>query len=187
MVAFIASFVLVLLAEMGDKTQLMAMAFTARYNAYKVMAGVFLATLLNQSLAVAAGHYLTKIVPIGVISVAAAISFIIFGLWIIRGDKSGGEEKRRSRFGPIATVAMAFFLAEMGDKTQLATISLAVEYKNIFGVLAGTTLAMLAANAIGIIVGIFMHKHIPEKAVKWFSAGVFILFGIIGLYKALVK
>lgn len=185
MAAFIASFILVLLAEMGDKTQLLAMAFATKYSVYKVLFGVFLATLLNNSLAVGVGHFLTTIIPLDVISFLAAISFIVFGLWTIRGDKFEGGEKRVSRFGPVLTVGIAFFLVEMGDKTQLATISLAVEYKNMFAVLMGTTLAMLIADAIGIGIGVIMHKHIPERSIKWISASLFILFGLLGVYKVL--
>jgi len=185
MTAMIASFLFVVLAEMGDKTQLLAMAFAAKYDARKVLIAVFIATLLNHSLAVAVGHFLTKVVPMDVISFIAALSFILFGLWTLRGDKLEGEDKRATKFGPIVTVGIAFFLAEMGDKTQLATISLAVEYSNVFGVLIGTTLGMVVADAFGIVVGVVMRKHIPEKSIKWFSAIVFILFGLHGVYKVL--
>jgi putative Ca2+/H+ antiporter (TMEM165/GDT1 family) len=186
MAAFIASFLLVVLAEMGDKTQLLAMAFATRYKAYQVLIGVFLATILNHTLAVGAGHFLATVIPFDIISFIAALSFIAFGLWTIRGDKLEGEDKKESRFGPVVTVGIAFFLAEMGDKTQLSTISLAVQYRNMFGVLMGTTLAMVIADAIGIIVGIVMRKHIPEKAIKWFSAAIFVLFGLGLTYKFLV-
>lgn len=185
MTAFIASFIFVLLAEMGDKTQLLAMAFAAKYSAHKVLIAVFIATILNHTLAVLTGHFLTVIIPIKIISLIAALSFILFGLWTLRGDKLAGEDKKESRFGPIITVGIAFFLAEMGDKTQLATISLAIEYRNMLSVLIGTTLAMVAADAFGIVIGIIMRKHIPEKSIKWFSAIVFILFGIISAYRTL--
>lgn len=180
-----ASFIFIVLAEMGDKTQLLAMAFATRYSAHKVLIAVFIATLLNHSLAVVVGRFLTTIVPMNVISLVAAISFILFGLWTLRGDRIGNEDKRQSRFGPILTVGIAFFLAEMGDKTQLATISLAIQYNNMLSVLIGTTLGMVVADSIGIIVGIVMRKHIPEKMIKWISASVFILFGISGIYKVL--
>ncbi|MDP3789730.1 MAG: TMEM165/GDT1 family protein, partial [Candidatus Omnitrophota bacterium] len=166
MTALIASFLFVALAEMGDKTQLLAMAFAARYSAHKVLLAVFLATLVNHTLAVVAGRFLTIVVPMDIISFVAALSFIVFGLWTIRGDKLGVEDKKEPRFGPIMTVGIAFFLAEMGDKTQFATISLAVEYQNMFNVLMGTTLGMVAADAVGIIIGIVMRSHIPEKSIK---------------------
>ena len=130
MPAFIASLLFVTLAEMGDKTQLLAMAFATRFPAPTVLAAVFVATLLNHALAVAAGRLLTTVIPLDVISLTAALSFILFGLWTIRGDTLEGEDQRHSSFGPFLTVAIAFFLAELGDKTQLATISLAVKYSD---------------------------------------------------------
>jgi putative Ca2+/H+ antiporter (TMEM165/GDT1 family) len=180
--AFIASFLLIILAEMGDKTQLLAMAFATRYSAVKVLIAVFLATLLNHALAVLVGHFLTVFIPLEIISLIAALSFILFGLWTLRGDTLKGEDKKTSRFGPITTVAIAFFLAEMGDKTQLATISLAVEYNNMLYVLMGTTLGMVVADSIGIVVGIMLKKRIPDRLIKWISAAIFIIFGLIGVY-----
>lgn len=185
MSAFIASFLFVALAEMADKTQLLAMAFATKYSAHKVLIAVFIATLLNHTLAVVFGRFLTVVIPMDIILFIAALSFIIFGLWTIRGDRLEAGSKKESRFGPIVTVGIAFFLAEMADKTQLATVSLAVKYDNMFSVLMGTTLAMVAADAIGIIVGIIMRKKIPETAIKWFSATVFVLFGLSGVYKVL--
>lgn len=187
MTAFLASLIFVILAEMGDKTQLLAMAFATRYSSQKVLLAVFLATILNHGLAVLVGRFLTKLVPIDAISFIAAFSFIVFGLWTIRGDKLQGEDKKESRFGPIITVGIAFFLAEMGDKTQLATISLAVEYKNMINVLMGTTLGMIIADSFGIIVGVVMRKHIPDKAIKWVSAIIFILFGLSGMYNIMIS
>ncbi len=183
--AFVASLLFVALAEMGDKTQLLAMAFAARYSAHKVLLAVFFATLCNHTLAVAVGHFLTKVIPLDIISLAAAASFIVFGLWTIRGDKLEGEDKKESRFGPVVTVGVAFFLAEMGDKTQLATVSLAVEYQNMIGVLAGTTMGMVIADAVGIGIGIVMKRHIPETAIKWVSAAVFVAFGLSGVCRVL--
>ncbi len=180
---FVASLVFVFLAEMADKTQLLVMAFASRYSAVKVLIAVFFATLLNLSLAVAAGHFLTVVVPMHIISFVAGVSFIIFGLWTIRGDKPEEDGKRKSRFGPILTVAIAFFIAEMGDKTQLATISLAIQYRDTINVLLGATLGMVIADAIGIMVGLVLRKHIPQRLMKFISASIFILFGFISVYK----
>jgi putative Ca2+/H+ antiporter (TMEM165/GDT1 family) len=171
---------------MGDKTQLLAMAFATRYSASKVLWAVFLATILNHALAVLTGHFLTTVIPLDIISFLAAFSFIIFGLWTLRGDKLEGEDKKVSRLGPILTVGIAFFFAEMGDKTQLATISLAVKYQSMISVLTGTTAGMIIADAFGIITGIVLKKHIPEKTIKWFSAIIFILFGLSGMYKIII-
>ena len=181
---FIASFLFVVLAEMGDKTQLLAMAFAARFPAKTVLAGVLVATLVNHLLAVVAGSWLTNIIPLDTIQIAASASFILFGLWTLRGDKLEGEDKRY-RFNPFWTVAVAFFFAEMGDKTQLATVALAAKYRTIIPIWMGTTAAMLAADAFGIIVGVVLGKRIPERFVKWFAAVIFILFGIIGLYDSI--
>ncbi len=178
---FAASFLFVVLAEMGDKTQLLAMAFATRFAAGTVLAGVLIATLVNHLLAVVAGSWLTNIIPLQAIQIAASASFILFGLWTLRGDTLEGEDKKY-RFSPFWTVAVAFFFAEMGDKTQLATVALAAKYQSIIPIWMGTTAAMLTADAFGIVVGVVLGKRIPERFVKWFAALIFILFGIIGLY-----
>ena len=182
MTVYLASLIFVVLAEMGDKTQLLAMAFASRYRWQTVMWGVFIATLVNHLLAVFAGNWLTHFIPMRYIQIAASASFILFGLWTIKGDSLANEDKRFN-FNPFWTVAIAFFLAEMGDKTQLATIALAAKYMSIFPVWLGTTTGMIIADAIGIIIGIVLGKKIPERFVKWFAAIVFIVFGVIGLYK----
>jgi len=186
MTAFIASLIFVVLAEMGDKTQLLAMAFASRFRWQTVMWGVFVATAANHLIAATAGSYLTMIVPMEGIKIAAAVSFIIFGLWTIRGDTLSGEDQRY-HFSPFWTVTVAFFLAEMGDKTQLATISLAVKYQTILTVWMGTTLGMMVSDAFGIVVGIVMGKKIPERIIKWGAALIFIAFGAVGLYENLPK
>lgn len=184
MTAFLASLVFVVLAEMGDKTQLLAMAFATRYKWQTVMWGVFFATIFNHLFAVVVGSYLTAFIPMSYIQIAAAISFIIFGLWTIRGDELDGEDKASNR-SPFWTVAIAFFIAEMGDKTQLATVALAAQFNTIIPVWLGTTTGMMIADGIGIIIGIVFGKRIPERAVKWFAAIIFILFGLFGLYEYL--
>jgi putative Ca2+/H+ antiporter (TMEM165/GDT1 family) len=184
MTAFLASLGFVVLAEMRDKTQLLAMAFASRYRWQTVMWAVFVATLVNHLLAVVVGSYLTAFVPMQYIQMAAAASFILFGLWTLRGDKLEGEDKRFN-YSPFWTVAVAFFIAEMGDKTQLATVALAARYESIISVWLGTTTGMVVADAVGIIVGIVLGKKIPERVIKWFAALVFIAFGIIGLWEVL--
>jgi hypothetical protein len=131
-----------------------------------------------------AGTYLTKFIPLDYVRIAAFASFILFGFWTLRGDTLEGEDKRFN-FSPFWTVAVAFFLAEMGDKTQLATVALAAEYQSIFAVWIGTTTGMLIADAIGIGVGIVMGKKIPERTIKWTAASIFIFFGLSGLYELL--
>ena len=181
---FLASTGLVVLAEMGDKTQLLAMALACRFRWQTVMLGIFAATLGNHFLAVVTGAYLTRVIPLHYVQVAAAASFILFGFWTLRGDTLEGEDKRFN-YSPFWTVAVAFFLAEMGDKTQLATVALAAEYKSIIAVWMGTTTGMLIADAIGIGVGIVLGKKIPDRLIKWVAALIFIFFGLSGLYDLL--
>jgi putative Ca2+/H+ antiporter (TMEM165/GDT1 family) len=128
---------------------------------------------------------LTTVVPIDVISLAASLSFIGFGLWALRPEKPKDENVKVSRFGVVGTVGIAFFVAEFGDKTQLATISLAARYQNVIGVLLGATLGMLVADGIGIGVGVILGKNIPERIIKWVSAAIFIVFGFAGIVEVL--
>ncbi|MEI8215873.1 MAG: TMEM165/GDT1 family protein [Eubacteriales bacterium] len=189
LLAIIFSVSAVTLAEMGDKTQLLAMAFATKFKARQVLIGVFLATIFNHALAVALGTFITRYENLNIfIQVVAAISFIGFGLWTIRGDKLEGEENRISKFGPVATVAIAFFLAEMGDKTQLTTIALATKFPGQpFQVLLGTTTGMLIADGIGIIIGVVLCKKIPDRIIKLASAAIFIIFGFASTYQSAIK
>jgi putative Ca2+/H+ antiporter (TMEM165/GDT1 family) len=186
MTAFLASLAFVVLAEMGDKTQLLAMAFAAKFRWQTVMWAVFVATAANHLGAAAAGGWLATVVPLGTIKIVAAASFILFGLWTVRGDRLEGEDERY-HFSPFWTVTVAFFMAEMGDKTQLATISLAVEYRAVWTVWMGTTLGMMVSNAIGIVVGNLMGKRLPERAIKWGASAIFVAFGLWGLWENLPR
>jgi putative Ca2+/H+ antiporter (TMEM165/GDT1 family) len=184
MTAFINSFLLVVVGEMGDKTQLLAMGMASKYKAKDVMIGVFIATLLNHALAVLVGSYLSSIIPMGVISIVAGVSFLVFGLWTIRGDVDDGSHKV-SRFGPILTVGIAFFLAEMGDKTQLMTVTLGAEYRQPFFILMGTTLGMVVADGIGVFFGAWICKYLSQRYIKWIAGLVFLFFGSVSLYNNL--
>lgn len=185
--AFLVAIGAVTLAEMGDKTQLLAMCFAARYKASKVLLGVFFATVLNHALAVAAGVLLKEILSsyASAIQIVASLSFIGFALWTVRGDCIDDScETQKPKFGPVITVGIAFFIAEMGDKTQLATVSLAARFGNPYAVLLGTTMGLLLADGIGIIFGVVMNKKIPERAMKWISASIFAIFGLAGYIQA---
>jgi putative Ca2+/H+ antiporter (TMEM165/GDT1 family) len=181
---FINSFLLVVVGEMGDKTQLLAMAMAGKYKASQVMIGVLVATLLNHALAVMVGSYLSSVLPMGLISIVAGISFLVFGLWTIRGDVDDGSQKA-SRFGPILTVGIAFFLAEMGDKTQLMTVTLGAEFKQPILILMGTTSGMLVADGIGVFFGAWICKYLSQAYIKWIAGLVFLLFGSLSLYNNL--
>jgi Ca2+/H+ antiporter, TMEM165/GDT1 family len=136
---------------------------------------------------VAVGALLGTNFDLQLVQIIAAASFILFGLWTIRGDTLDGEDKKPSKFGPITTVAIAFFIAEMGDKTQLATVALAAKYPSPLATLMGTTTGMMIADGLGIYVGVLAGRKISERLVKWISAMIFIIFGYIGLYTSLPK
>jgi len=179
---FIKALLFVVVAEMGDKTQLLAMAMASKFKAKQVMLGVLVATVFNHALAVALGSYLSSLIPMNAIKTVAGVSFLLFGLWTLRGDKIDDEDKKKQKFGPVVTVAIAFFLAEMGDKTQLMTIAIAADSHTPIFVLMGTTVGMLIADGIGIIGGAWMGKHIPEKYIKWGAGLIFLFFGTLTLY-----
>jgi Ca2+/H+ antiporter, TMEM165/GDT1 family len=180
------SFFFIFLAEMGDKTQLVALSFAAKFKPWKVVAGIFIGTLLSHLMAVMIGQNLSLIIPLQYLKIIVGLSFIGFGLWTLKGDKYDEKnEKKKSRFGPVITIAAAFFLAELGDKTQLATISLAAQYRNFLGVLAGSTIGMVCADGLAIVLGSFAGKKLPEKTIKYFSAAIFIVFGLVIFIEAL--
>ena len=184
---FIACAGFVTLNEMGDKTQLLAMAFATRMKFLKVMLGVLIATVLNHALAVTVGTLLARVPGWqGWIQLIAASLFIIFGLWALVPDKADDASAGKSRFGDVATVAAGFFIAEMGDKTQLATIALSAKYPQIpVLVLAGTTTGMLIADGLGIFVGNILNRKLPDHAMKFITSAAFILFGLISLWQSL--
>lgn len=184
MTEFIKALLFVVVAEMGDKTQLLAMAMASKYKVRQVMLGVLIATVLNHALAVALGSYISTVIPMDVVKIVAGASFLIFGLWTLRGDKIDDEDKKKFKFGPVVTVTIAFFLAEMGDKTQLMTIAIAAESTIPVFVLMGTTAGMLVADGIGIIGGAWMCKHVPEKYIKWGAGLIFLFFGTLTLYNS---
>jgi putative Ca2+/H+ antiporter (TMEM165/GDT1 family) len=186
---FLASAAFVTLNEMGDKTQLLAMAMATRFKFWKVMIGVLIATLLNHGLAVAVGALLASVPGWqGWVKFAAALLFIIFGLWALKGDEMDDEKTTKKGYGDIATVAIAFFIAEMGDKTQLATITLAANYSYApLLVLAGTTTGMMFADGIGIFAGVLLHRKLPDGVLKLFAAGAFVLFGLAGLWESCIE
>ena len=185
MVIFSTAFIMVVLAEMGDKTQLLAMAFAAKYPWKKVMLGVLFATLLNHFVAIAAGIYLNTLVPQHIVEIVASVAFIVFGLWILKDDELGNEAEK-NRFSIFWTVAIAFFLAEMVDKTQLATGALSAQIgSDLLTILIGTTAGMLVADGIGIALGAALHKYVPDRVVKKIDSGIFILFGILGFINSM--
>jgi putative Ca2+/H+ antiporter (TMEM165/GDT1 family) len=178
---------IVFLAEMGDKTQLVALSFATKYKPMKVVLGIFIATLLVHLFSVAIGEFITEFIPMMYLELIIGLSFIGFAAWTLRGDSYDEDNAKASRYGAVMTVAIAFFIAELGDKTQLATVSLAAKYSSFIGVWLGSTLGMVIADGLAIVVGIVAGKNIPEKTIKFFSAGIFALFGVITIAQSLIS
>jgi putative Ca2+/H+ antiporter (TMEM165/GDT1 family) len=179
--AFVLSFGVIFLAELGDKSQLMAMAFASRYRPWTVLVAVSIATLIVHAGSVLVGSVFALALPTRAIQVAAGIAFLVFAAWTIRGDELGeDDEGRANQTGrwALVTIGTAFFLAELGDKTMLATITLATTEEPI-GTWLGSTAGMVAADALAIAVGAILGSRLPERAVKVFAAGAFVVFGLI--------
>ena len=175
------SFAVIFVAELGDKSQLMALTFATRFRPLPVLAGITAATALVHLVSVGIGYGLGATLPTGWISLIAGLAFLFFGAWTLRGDKLTEDEKNkaeRSTGSAILAVGGAFFLAELGDKTMLATITLATQH-GWFGTWLGSTIGMVAADALAILVGRLLGRHLPEKTIKY---GAAVLFAICGLW-----
>jgi putative Ca2+/H+ antiporter (TMEM165/GDT1 family) len=180
MLAFWQSLLFIALAEMGDKTQLVALAFATRFSARVVLGAIFVATLLVHLFSVAIGEVLGLMIPTFWLTLAAGVAFIGFGVWTLRGDSLDDDSVSKARrFGPFVTVAIAFFLAELGDKTMLATVTLASQFREAMPVWLGSTLGMVIADGVAVIIGLVVGKRLPTKAIKYGSAAVFILSGVV--------
>jgi putative Ca2+/H+ antiporter (TMEM165/GDT1 family) len=179
--AFLLSTGVILLAELGDKSQLMALAFAARYRAMTVLVAVTIATLVVHAGSVILGAAFALALPTAAIQVVAGLAFFGFAGWTLRGDELGeaerGRAKRTGRWA-LVTIGTAFFLAELGDKTMLATVTLATTEEPI-GTWLGSTAGMVAADAIAIAIGALLGTRLPERAIKVFAAAAFVVFGAI--------
>ncbi|MFB9237754.1 TMEM165/GDT1 family protein [Plantactinospora siamensis] len=179
--ALAVSFGVIFVAELGDKSQLMALTFATRFRPLPVLIGITVATALVHLVSVAVGAGIGTALPTAWIALLAGIAFLGFGAWTLRGDKLTEEERgkaERSNRSAIVAVSVAFFLAELGDKTMLATITLATRY-GWFGTWLGSTVGMVAADALAIIVGRILGRRLPERTIKY---GAAILFAIGGLW-----
>lgn len=186
MTAFLTPLMMVVMAEMGDKTQLLAMTFAAKYPTRQVLLGVFLGALLNHGMAVGLGTYLGEIIPLGLLGLAAGVLFLVFGLLALRVEKDDEEDGgQEARFGPVATVALSFFLGEMGDKTQLTSLTMAVQFQAPLLVLAGAVSGMMVANSPGILVGDKLLRKVSPRTLRLVSSLVFVGFGLTQLHESL--
>jgi putative Ca2+/H+ antiporter (TMEM165/GDT1 family) len=176
-VAFGAIFV----AELGDKSQLMALAFATRFRPLPILVGITIATAVVHAVSVGIGAVLQLSLPTDVIAIAAGILFLGFAAWTLRGDKlDAGDEARVEQAGgrsAVVAASVAFFLAELGDKTMLATITLATTYGPV-AVWLGSTLGMVTADALAIGLGRVLGARLPERAIRIGAAVLFVLFGV---------
>jgi len=184
--ALLLSFAVIFVAELGDKSQLMALAFATRFPTMPVLVGITAATGLVHAVSVIVGAALGAAIPTTPITVVAAISFIAFGLWTLRGDRLTEDERARAERparNTVLTVGTVFFLAELGDKTMLATITLATTH-GLVGTWLGSTLGMVAADALAIVVGRLLGARLPDRAIRIGAAVAFFVFAAILLIDA---
>jgi putative Ca2+/H+ antiporter (TMEM165/GDT1 family) len=213
--AFAVATILIALAELGDKTQLLALALACRFKAWQVLVGILVATLAIHLLSTLVGQLVGDVIPKFWLAIVTGILFIGFGIWTLRGEGGEDEGAPTSRFGPIITVGIAFFLAELGDKTQIMTITIAADpaavlrtigaagpaisgalssvgltargltgAQTFWGVWLGSTVGMMIADGLAILVGAVLGKKLPERLITRFSGVVFILFGAASLAAA---
>lgn len=180
--ALVQSFLLVFVGEMGDKTQLLALVLAAKFRKpWTVMAGIFAATLINHGLSAWAGGLLSAFLTPEALRWSLAAAFFGFAAWVLIPDKDEGYTER-GHWGAFLSTTVAFFIAEMGDKTQLATVALGAMFSNIWIVTIGTTLGMLAANSLAVFCGHKLLDRIPLKWVRIFACALFVISGFIVLF-----
>ena len=181
MEAFLVSTALVALAEMGDKTQLLAFVLAARLKRKGAIAcGILVATLANHFLAGWVGAWLATLVAPRTLRWIVAISFFIFGLWALKPDKLESEREYSSRSAFVTTL-VSFFFVEMGDKTQLATVALAARFDALAAVVAGTTLGMMVANVPAVWLGEALAQRVNMQVMRWIAATLFVTLGVVTL------
>lgn len=179
MEAFVTSTILVALAEIGDKTQLLSFVLAARLRKPDaIIAGIFVATIANHALAGSLGVWLASLVAPQWLPWLTGLTFVGFGLWALHPDALDDDPKLH-RAGAFVTTVIAFFIAEMGDKTQFATVALGAQFQGaLFAVVMGTTLGMMLANVPAVIIGEKLAKRLPLHLIRWIAAAVFIATGI---------
>lgn len=184
MEAFLISTGVVALAEMGDKTQLLSIVLAARFRRpVPIILGILVATLINHAGAGALGAWITGVAGPGVMRWVLGLSFIAMAIWTLIPDRLDDDGAAAAgRFGVFGTTALAFFLAEMGDKTQVATVALAAQYASLMAVIAGTTLGMLAANVPAVLLGEKITQKVPIRVVHMIAAAMFAVLGLLALF-----
>lgn len=182
MESFLISLSTVAVAEMGDRTQLLSLMLAARFRRpWPILAGVLCATLANHAAAAFIGQRLGRALTPRILDAAVGVSMIAMALWTLKPDTLDGESTGRTRQGAFLATLAAFFLAEIGDKTQVATIALAAAYSNLLAVVAGTTAGMLLANAPVVFFGKAFSARLPLKPIRYLASAVFLTLGVFFL------
>ncbi|HSD60653.1 MAG TPA: TMEM165/GDT1 family protein, partial [Burkholderiales bacterium] len=182
MESLLVSTSIVTLAEMGDKTQLLSFVLAAKLKRkLPIVLGIFFATLANHFFAGYLGAWLAGLVSANTLKWIIALSFFAFGLWALKPDTLDGDQDLRGT-GVFVTTLVAFFLVEMGDKTQLATIALAARYESLVAVVLGTTLGMMIANVPAVWMGEALAHRVNMKWMRWVAAALFVVLGALTLY-----
>ncbi len=187
--ALLLSTAVIFVAELGDKSQLMAMTFATRFRWPQVLLGITLATAVVHLVSVGIGVAIGAAFPTKAVNILAGLAFLGFALWTLRGDSLDEEEEAKAAKtsgAVVLAVAGAFFLAELGDKTMLATVTLATT-EGWFGVWLGSTIGMVAADALAILVGAVLGKHLPENVIQYGAAALFALFGVFLLWQGVAS
>ena len=182
MEAFLVSTGVVALGEMGDKTQLLAMLLAVKFRRpIPIILGIFVATVANHAMAGAVGDWVAHAMGPDVLRWVIGVSFIAMAAWMLIPDKIDENETARVRFGVFGTTVITFFLAEMGDKTQIATVALAARYTDLVAVVAGTTLGMMISNVPAVFMGEKIAQKVSMKLVHGIAAAIFVVLGVLTL------
>lgn len=185
MEAFLVSTGIVALAEIGDKTQLLAFILAAKFRKpLPIVLGILIATLANHSFAGMIGSWITTQIGPETMRWVLGVSFIAMALWTLIPDKFDEKDAKLARFGVFGTTLIAFFLAEMGDKTQVATVALAAQYQSVLVVVAGTTFGMMIANVPAVLLGDRIAERLPVRTVHAIAAAIFAVLGVATLLGA---
>jgi putative Ca2+/H+ antiporter (TMEM165/GDT1 family) len=165
---------------MGDKTQLLALMLAARFRSHiLIVAGIAVATLLNHALAAGLGAWIGSLIHADILRWILALSFFAMAAWLMVPDAKVEFDPSQARLGAFGTTTIAFFLVEMGDKTQIATVALAARYPDIVAVVAGTTLGMLIANIPAVYLGNKLLRRVPMRALQFIAAAMFAVLGVL--------
>jgi putative Ca2+/H+ antiporter (TMEM165/GDT1 family) len=183
MEAFLVSTGIVALAEIGDKTQLLALVLAAKYRKpIPIIFGILIATLVNHAVAGYVGAWVASAVGAELMRWILGVSFLAMAAWMLVPDKLDDDEGAKSaRFGVFLTTFLAFFVVEIGDKTQIATVALAAKYSSLVAVVGGTTLGMMIANVPAVLLGEVAAKKLPMRLVHGIAAAIFALLGVLVL------